>query len=141
MLKTNSKKACENIRKYIMQDSDYLKECADFDGVTLNEERDFLAYAWRLFTEQKKHDIERNYHSPNFGIFLDWARGLALGGLFCYYYNRSAVADLGDILEESEAERGKYTEQQAEETLSRLIYRELEKAAHPATAKYIFKEI
>lgn len=141
MLKTNSKKACENIRKYIMQDSDYLKECADFDGVTLNEERDFLAYAWRLFTEQKKYEIERNYHNPNFGIFLDWAQGLALGGLFCYYYNRSAVADLGDILEESEEERGKYTEQQAEETLSRLIYRELEKAAHPATAKHIFKEV
>ena len=140
MLKTNSKKACENIRKYIMQDSDYLSECAEYDGVTLNEERDFLAYAWRLFEEQKKHDIENNYSNPNFAIFLDWACGLALGGLFCYYYNRSAVDDLGTILEETEEEKAQYTEQQAEEMLSRLIYRELEKAAYPATARYIFKE-
>ena len=73
-------------------------------------------------------------------IFKDWAQGLALGGLFCYYYNRSAKDDLGAILEESEAEKAKYTEQEAEEMLTRLIYRELEKAAHPATARYIFKE-
>lgn len=140
MLKTNSKKACENIRAYIMQDSDYLSECAEFDGVTLNDRADYLAYAWRLFTEQKKHDIEQNYSNPNFGIFKDWAQGLALGGLFCYYYNRSAVDDLGAILEESEEEKAKYTEREAEEMLTRLIYRELEKAAHPAMARYIFKE-
>ena len=140
MLKSNSKKACENVREYIMQDADYLSECAEYDGVELNERADFLAYAWRLFTEQKKHDIEQNYHNPNFGIFLDWARGLALGGLFCYYYNRSAVDDLGAILEESEEEKSRYTESEAEEMLSRLIYRELEKAAHPAMARHIFKE-
>ena len=140
MLKSNSKKACENIREYIMQDSDYLSECAEYDGVTLNDRTDFLSYAWRLFTGQKKHDIEQNYNNPNFGIFLDWARGLALGSLFCYYYNRSAVDDLGAILEETEEEKAKYTEEQAEEMLSRLIYRELEKAACPATARYIFKE-
>lgn len=140
MLRTNSKKACENIRNYIMQDADYLEECAEFDGVELNNRMDYLAYAWQLFTEQKKHDIEMNHNNPNFGIFKDWARGLALGGLFCYYYNRSAVDDLGELLEESEEERSKYTESEAEEMLSRLIYRELEKAAHPASAKYIFKE-
>ena len=61
-------------------------------------------------------------------IFEDWARGLALGNLFCYYYNRSAKDDLGKILEESEEEKAKYTEQEAEELLTRLIYREMENA-------------
>ena len=140
MLRTNSKKACENIRAYIMQDEDYLKECAEYDNVELNEQRDYLAYAYRLFKEQKSHEIRRNYGNPCFVIFEDWAKGLALGGLFCYYYNRSAVEDLGTILEETEEEKAKYTEQQAEECLTRLIYRELEKAAYPASAKYIFKE-
>ena len=75
-----------------------------------------------------KYAIERNYSNPCFVIFEDWARGLALGNLFCYYYNRSAVDDLGEIMEETEEEKAKYTEQEAEETLTRLIYREMEKA-------------
>lgn len=51
-----------------------------------------------------------------------------MGNLFCYYYNRSAVDDLGEILEETDEEKAKYSEQQAEELLSRLIYREMEEA-------------
>lgn len=38
------------------------------------------------------------------------------------------MKDLGDILEETEEERAKYTEMQAEEMLTRLIYREMEDA-------------
>lgn len=140
MLRTNSKKACENIRKYILEDSDYIKEYAAYYNKELKTDLDILSYAWEIFNNEKKYEIERNYHNPNFGIFKDWASGLALGNLFCYYYNRSAVEDLGNILEETEDERKKYTEQQAEEMLTRLIYRELEKAHYPATAKYIFKE-
>lgn len=140
MLKTNSKKACENIRKYILQDEDYIREYAKYYGKELTDDAAVLAYAWDIFTREKAYYIEQNYNNPNFGIFLDWARGLALGSLFCYYYNRSAVDDLGKILEETEEEKAKYTEEQAEETLSRLIYREMEKAHSPVYAKYIFKE-
>ena len=128
MIRSNSKKACENIRDYIMQDKDYLDECAAYDNRKLETTDEYLAYAWDMFHEQEKWQIEQNYHCANFGIFLDWARGLALGGLFCYYYNRSAKDDLGAILEETEEEKAKYTEQQAEEMLSRLIYREMENA-------------
>lgn len=140
-LKSNSKKACENIRNYILQDSDYIKECAEFDGIELKTEKEILAYAYKLFEEQKGREIEDNYHNSCFVIFEDWAKGLALGSLFCYYYNRSAADDLGAILEETEEEKAKYTEREAEEMLTRLIYRELEKAAYPASAKYIFKEV
>lgn len=127
MLRTNSKKACENIRLYIMEDFDYV---AERSGYTLDENDidAVLAYMWDCFTEEMGWRIEKNYSNPCFVIFEDWARGLALGGLFCYYYNRSAVDDLGRILEETEEEKLKYSEQQAEETLTRLIYRELEKA-------------
>ena len=51
MLKTNSKKACENIREYIMQDADYLSECAEFDGVMLNDRADYPATARYIFKE------------------------------------------------------------------------------------------
>lgn len=47
----------------------------------------------------------------------------------CYYYNRSAVDDLGAILEETEEEKARFTEQEAEQLLTDLIYRELTKGA------------
>lgn len=61
--------------------------------------------------------------------FEDWAAGLP--GLLdtCYYYNRSAVDDLAAILQETDSEKAKYSESQAESVLSRLIFRELRKAA------------
>lgn len=143
MLKTNSKKACENIRNYIMNDFDYIQERAEYNGIVLdkNNVQSVLAYAYGIFKSEKKREIEDNYSNPNFAIFKDWAQGLALGWLFCYFYNRSAVDDLAEILEESESEKAKYSESEAEIMLTRLIYREMEKAAYPASAKYIFKEI
>ena len=142
MLKTNSKKACENIRAYIMNDFDYINERANYNGIELDKDNQLsvISYAWKIFKNEKARDIENNYSNPNFAIFKDWAQGLALGWLFCYYYNRSAVDDLGAILEETEEEKARYTESQAEEMLTRLIYREMEKAAYPESAKYIFKE-
>lgn len=133
MLKSNSKKACDNIRNYIMEDFDYISESANYSGVTLDEKdiTSAIAYAFGIFEEEKKHEIERNYECASYAIFHDWAQGLALGGLFCYYYNRSAVDDLGAILEESESEKAKYNERQAEEMLTRLIYREMRKAKYP----------
>ena len=133
MLKSNSKKACNNIRNYIMEDFDYISESANYSGVTLDEKNitSVIAYAFGIFEEEKKYEIERNYGCASYAIFQDWAQGLALGGLFCYYYNRSAVDDLGAILEESESEKAKYSERQAEEMLTRLIYREMRKAKYP----------
>ena len=128
MIRSNSKKARENVRQYILEDAEYLNERAEYDGRELKTDDEMIAYAFEIFEEEKKYEIEKNYHNPNFGIFLDWARGLAMGNLFCYYYNRSAVEDLGNILEETKEERQKFSEQQDEEFLSRLIYREMEDA-------------
>lgn len=129
MIKTNSKKAVENIQKYIMEwGEDFIKERAEFDGRQVTTTDEILAFAYECFKHEKSGDIEHNYSNPCFVIFEDWARGLALGGLFCYYYNRSAKDDLAMILEETDEEKAKYTEQEAEELLTRLIYREMERA-------------
>lgn len=125
MLKTNSKKAMENIRAYICEDAEYLNECAEYDGVKLTTAADFAAYAYDLFLEQKKGDKRR---LSVYALFVEWASGLALGGMFDYYYRPTAKRILGDILEESEAEREKYTESQAEALLTLLIFREMQKA-------------
>ena len=141
MIKSNSKKAIENIKQYIIDwDADYIRDRAAYDDKELNTDDEILAYAYELFKEEERYGIEQNYSNPCFVIFEDWARGLALGGLFCYYYNRSAKDDLGAILEETEEEKAKYTEQQAEEWLTRLIYREMEKAHHREWLKTIKME-
>ena len=122
MLRSNSKKARENIREYIMQDADILEEYE----ITPGTEKETIASMYGIFLDEMQYTIS-NYRgrASEYDIFKSWAQGLALGGLFCYYYNRSAVDDLGDILEETPEERAKYSEQEAEEMLTKLIYREM----------------
>jgi hypothetical protein len=96
-MKTNNKKARENIRKYII---------ANFTP------EDF-----------------RYYRKNELAAFADWCAGLCGVLDTCYFYNRSAVGDLGAILKETEEEKARYTEEQAENTLTFLIYRELIKGA------------
>lgn len=125
MLKTNSKAARENLMKYIMQDLDYLEERRSYDIETgnavydLTKDANICAYIWDIFRSEHKRGFSQK-------DFEEWASGLALGNLFCYYY-MSAVDILGDILEETEAERSRYTEEAAENLLTSLIYREIMK--------------
>ena len=60
-------------------------------------------------------------------VFADWCAGLPSVLDTCYYYNRSAAKDLGNILEETETEYSRYSEADAEKLLTSLIYRELTK--------------
>lgn len=123
MLKTNSKQAITNIKFYIV---DHFEPCGyDFMG----EEscfKDVAQYIYKCFIDEKvKHDKRR---MSELDLFFDWCQGLPSILDTCYYYNRSAVDDLAVILEETEAEKSKYTETQAEQLLTHLIYRELKKA-------------
>ena len=120
MLKTNSKKAKENIKNYIS---------GNFDGTNYGIEtpETFKGIATIILNTFKSE-----YCFPNNlkrmsqqNLFIEWCAGLPSILDTCYFYNRSAVTDLGDILEETEEERNKYTEEEAERMLTTLIYREL----------------
>lgn len=122
MLKTNSKQLRQNIRNYIV---------ANYDGPDAGYENapernaDFSEIAKFLldnFRKEKSHDISRYIERD---VFIDWCQGLPSILDTCYYYNRSAIKDLGDLLEETEEERARYTEAQAEERLTLYIWREL----------------
>ena len=122
MLKSNSKKAIENIRLYVVEHFD---PCGyDFVG----DETDFATAAQFIhecFVDEKvKHDKRRMSEQS---LFFEWCSGLPSIIDTCYYYNRSAVDDLATILEESESEKERFTESQAEERLTYLIYREIKK--------------
>lgn len=118
MLSFNSKKAHENLRKYIVDHYDAtgyddIKDSNEFNVVAKN--------IWKIFSEEK-------FSAPkNFETFETWLQGLPSVLDARYYYNRSAVDDLGEILEETEEEKEKYSEEQAERTLSFRIYEEIKK--------------
>ena len=119
MLRTNSKKAIENIRAYIMEGF-----CGDNYGIETPETFSEVArLIYNDFAETYLYGYNRTRNRQE--AFVEWCAGLPSILDTCYYYNRSAVEDLGNILEETEEERNRYTEADAEEMLSRLIYREI----------------
>lgn len=118
MIKTNSKKARENIRSYIVDNF-----TPDNHGRDASEFENFGAVA--AFISETFRSEKRYERGPESVVFADWCAGLPSVLDTCYYYNRSAVKDLGDILEETDDERSRYSEADAEKLLTNLIYREL----------------
>ena len=124
MLRTNTKKANENIRAYIMDN--FTPE-----NYTDNPPKDFpgaAAFILAVFRKEKMSDF-RYRNCNEFSAFTDWCQGLPAVLDTCYYYNRSAVDDLGRILEETAEEKARFSEPEAERRLTWLIYRELSKGA------------
>ena len=84
------------------------------------------AIAETFYDEKCRYDSRfKAGRLSRYDLFEDWCAGLPSILDTCYYYNRSAVDDMGNILEESDTEKAKYTEQQAEKRLTQLIYREI----------------
>ena len=123
MLKTNSKKTRENIIAYIMDH----ENTAEYTGAA---PADFAAVAAAIYADfDRVTNTPMNRRTPLQDRFCEYAAGLPSIIDTCYYYNRSALDDLGSILEETEAEKAKYTESEAEKLLSILIYQEIERSA------------
>ena len=121
MLRTNSKQAINNIRAYIVN---------NFDGTNYGIEtpetfEEVARVIYNTFADEYLYEYNRRRNEQE--VFTEWCSGLPSILDTCYFYNRSAVEDLGDILEETEAERSRYTEDQAEKYLTYLIYREIKK--------------
>lgn len=125
MLRTNTKKALNNIRAYVMDN--FMPE-----GYTDNPPEDFsgaAAFILGTFRREREHDY---YRSNEFAAFADWCQGLPSVMDTCYYYSRSAVDDLGRILEETAEEKARFSEAEAERRLTWLLYRELKKGESAA---------
>jgi len=123
MIKTNSKQARENIRRYIVENFDG----SNHTDTPPTEWHEIAAFILDTFRKEKYWCIQdfRYYGGSEQKAFTDWAAGLPSILDTCYFYNRSAVDDLGDILEESHEERHRHSEHDAEMCLTHLIYREL----------------
>ena len=143
MLKTNSKKARENIRTYILNniDLDDLRMQLVVEALRKNKALDvyksslprvdvFSIAAQEIdnaFFLEKLH-FNKDYEAGRVNraaLFRDWCAGLP--GILdtCYFYNRSALKDVQNILEQTDSEAARYTETQAENLLTSMIYREI----------------
>lgn len=121
MLKTNSRKAAENIRKYIAEN-------CTFYNYDVEKPETFPEIARLILKTCNEEKFYRVYKS-RYEQFKDWCQGLPSFFDTCYYYDRSAVDDLAEILEETKEEASRFTEEKAAEKLTYLIYRELVKGA------------
>ena len=125
MLKTNSKKARENIIRYIMDN--FTPD--NYTDTPPTEWHKIAVFIYNCFRSEKYNCSQdyRYYGGNERKAFLDWAGGLPSVLDTCYFYNRSAVEDLGNVLEQTIIERHRYEESEAENLLTMLIYNEIKK--------------
>ena len=123
MLKAHSKQARENVRHYIT--AHFIPD--NYTDTPPTEWHEIAAFIYETFESEKYYSFEyvRAKKMRYEDVFIDWCQGLPSIIDTCYYYNRSAVDDLGAILEQTETEKARYTESEAERMLSHLIYMEL----------------
>lgn len=126
MLKTNSKQVKEKIREYILEHFKeyYYQDNKKYIQQDLTNDDQIFLFIMETIKQEYNHEIKRNYNFLSFNVFESYCRGLP-SILNCDYYCNSAITLLGDILEQTQEERNKYTEEQAEEKLTYLIYKEL----------------
>ena len=133
MLKTNSKKVIEKVRKYCV---DSWNDHAEGEGLPTTESFEVASTeilkscinAKLCFEKEKRLVFLKYYYSNSFFVaFEDWCKGLPSSIDTCYYYNRSAIDQLGDWLEESEEEKKRFSETEAEKKITYLLFRELTK--------------
>lgn len=141
MLKTNSKKAIERIKAYVIEntteEANYRDSAINQSIEKLNEARNnpdsrtdaFSLASWIIWTtyHEEKNDERCN---NDLEMFTDWMQGLPSTLNAEYYYNVSAVETLAKILEETPEEANKYSEEEAENLLTHLIFREIRKQVY-----------
>lgn len=128
MLKTNCKIVRDRIRAFILSAENVEEFAPEAPNETYNDKaRAIYADFMRVYDGDNRN---HGSHPQNLQeAFHDWTGGLPAIIDTCYRYNVSAVDMLGDILEETPAERAKYSECEAEKMLSYLIFREISREA------------
>lgn len=119
MLKTNSKKLKVKIEDYLKDGwNDYILDNPELANL---EYKEGIKKIFEI-EKPKKNIYGQIIYKNNYERFKDWMGGLCSAIYSNYYYNISAVDLVGDLLEQTQEERNKYNESQAEELMTRLLY-------------------
>ena len=139
MLRTNEKKLNNKVKNYIIENfKDFQLENAtyQYDHLHTLESVDSNNYTevcnainCVFFCEMLENDKRWNAgRLSREDAFINWCQGLP-AAINCDYYLHSAVDLLGEWLEETEEEKKKYSERQAETRITQILYRELNRNA------------
>ena len=132
MIKTNSKALNEKIKNLII---DCYNDSSDYYGYEGREmATDYTGICKDILTafenEKVKHDCQyRAGRISKQDLFMDWMQGLPTAFSIAddVFYFGDAVDYIGNLLEQTESEKAKYTTEQAEKLACYLFYRELTK--------------
>lgn len=136
MRRTNSKETMEAIKNAIMESYEAAEEYYTYDGKEAKTDyNDICKDILTAFENEKvKHDCQyKAGRISKYSLFCDWMAGLPTafpvsGDIFL----GSAVDWLANILDETEEEKVRYTDDKAEAAACNLLYRELTKHAEKA---------
>ena len=121
MLKTNSKKARENVKQFIRDNAGiwYLEECAQ--GFDLSTDKGLFSAIWHCCETEKFYQHYKSLSEQ----FADWCAGLP-SALCCNdVFLRPVVPVVARILEETPAEAARFSEDDAEKLMISLMFREI----------------
>ena len=133
MLRTTNKKVKDTIKNYI---NESVANWADdnFNYLTIDEFEELKTYEGqcnliidKFLNEMVKNNKNAKYYSY-YDLFVKWCEGQP-SALETGYYLHSAKSLLAEWLEETEEEANKYTEEQTENLITRLLWREITKHA------------
>lgn len=123
MLRTNSRQVKDKVKEWINNNFD----ASGYDREDLNNSNidQKIAFIARTCWEELGHEVKKNRTSFQ-NMFENWCQGLpSVLDTASYYCHVSAVDLVGDILEQTQTERAKYSECEAEKLMTYLIYKEV----------------
>lgn len=136
MKKTNSKEVMKAIENKIIESYEAAEEYFSYDGKTAKTEYNEICKDILTAFEIEKCKCDNRYIAGRISrqdLFIDWMSGLPTAfPVSDDIFLGSAIDWLADILDETEEEKEKYTEDKAEIAACKLLYRELEKHAEKA---------
>lgn len=137
MRKTNSKEVMEAIENKIIESYEAAEEYFLYNGKTVKTEYNEICKDILSAFEIEKCKFDNRYivgRISRQNLFIEWMSGLPTAfPVSDDIFLGSAIDWLADILDETEEEKERYTEDKAEITACNLLYRELTK--HAAKAK------
>lgn len=125
MLRSNSKAVSEKVKAWILENIDF----SGYDELENVNTADFPAVCRALLETCEKEKFYSSYPCKA-AMMADWFQGLpSMLDTAYYIYRANAVDLLGEWLEETESEKARYNESDAEKMINHLLIREILKGA------------
>lgn len=136
MRKLNCKEVNEALKKEIMDSYESAEEYFTYDGAEMKTEYNDICKDILKSFEREKLNNDLAYKAGRISkqdLFIEWMSGLPSSfPVSCDIFLGCATEWLGNILDETEAEKQKYSDSKAERASCLILYRELNKHAQKA---------